>query len=90
MNLNRITPKSVEKVEHTLIKLKRSFKKKTPINKAKIILVSLNAVTSAIGACVNAHVTMPYARNDVPPPITKILRPLKAKSMRVLGFVNTR
>lgn len=48
----------VAKVENKLIKFSRSFKKNTPIKSANIMLVSRNAVTKAMGACVKAQVTM--------------------------------
>jgi hypothetical protein len=40
-----------------LMRLGGSFKKKTPMKKAKTMLVSLNAVTKAIGAFVKAQIT---------------------------------
>jgi hypothetical protein len=40
-----------------LMKLGGSFKKKTPMKKAKTMLVSLKAVTKAIGAFVKAQIT---------------------------------
>lgn len=52
-------PEIVMAVEIILAKLILSFKKTTPINTANMIEVSRKAVTSAIGACVNAQITMP-------------------------------
>ena len=53
------TPNKVSSVAQTFIRSNRSRRKKTPNNRAKMMLVSLNAVTRAIGAMVKAQVTMP-------------------------------
>ena len=62
-------------VEITFIRSSLSFRKKTPINSAKTMLVSRNAVTSAIGAWVKAQVTIAYAAKDAPPPTRKTFFP---------------
>ena len=54
-----------------LMRLGGSFKKKTPMKKAKTMLVSLKAVTKAIGAFVRAQITSAYAVKDPVPPISK-------------------
>ena len=56
MNFNSITPK---KIVNTVVVFKRvnfSFKKKVPINKAKIMLVSLRAATVGIEDFVKAQI----------------------------------
>ena len=54
---NKIAPSRAEKVENTFTKFSGSFRKNTPIRRAKTMLVSRSAVTNAIGAWVKAHVT---------------------------------
>ena len=48
-----------------------SLRNNIPITKAKIIEVSLIAITTGIGAFENAHITMQYAANDDSPPPKK-------------------
>ena len=76
-------PTSVVRVENTLIKSRRSWS-------AKTMLGSHKAVTSAIGACVQAQVTMALAKKDVLPPNRKTLRPLFAIALKVFGFFTPR
>ena len=59
INGKNIKPDKVTKVENTFFRFKLSFKKKIPINRAKIILISRNAPTSAIGDLVKHQVTRP-------------------------------
>ena len=54
----RAASRTVRNLDRSLIKFRRSFKKKTPMASAKTMLVSCNAVTSATGGCVKAHITM--------------------------------
>ena len=46
-------------VDATFARSRRSFKKNTPIRSAAMMLVSRSAVTSAMGAWVNAQITKP-------------------------------
>ena len=48
-----------------------SFRKIIPIRNAKIIDVSLMAITTGIGAFENAHITKQYAAKDARPPPKK-------------------
>lgn len=50
-------PSIVSIADTSFTRLRRSFRKKTPINSANTMLVSLRAVTTAMGACVKAHTT---------------------------------
>ena len=47
---NKTAPSRAENVEKTFIRFSGSFRKNTPIRRAKTILVSRSAVTNAIGA----------------------------------------
>ena len=59
MNFNSITPKKIVNTATVFKRVNFSFKKKVPINRAKIILVSLRAATNGTGACVNAQTIVP-------------------------------
>ena len=59
MNFNSITPKKIVNTATVFKGVNFSFKKKAPINKAKIILVSLRAATNGTGACVKAQTMVP-------------------------------
>ncbi len=51
-------PRRVRLVDITLIRSSLSFRTKTPSSMAKMMLVSLRAVTRAMGAMVKAQMTM--------------------------------
>ena len=59
MNFNSITPKKIVNTVAVFKRVNFSFKKKAPINKAKIMLISLRAATNGTGACVKAQTIVP-------------------------------
>ena len=70
--LKTIIPETVINVPNSLAVVSFSFKKIIPIIKANIIEVSLIAITTAIGALKNAHITREYAKKEANPPPKKI------------------
>lgn len=72
--------------EKTFVRFSFSFKKTKPINKAKIILVSLSAETKAIGDLVKAQTIRVYAKKELIPPKKNIFFPFLMERESMFGL----